>query len=42
MQSSATFIAAGWDFSDETDNGTADLSWMDEGMDYPRLWWEKE
>ena len=32
---------AGWDFIDETDNGTDDIWWInDEGQDYSRLWWE--
>ena len=25
---------------DETANGTEDIWWIDEGKDYPRLWWE--
>jgi len=24
----------------ETANGTEDIWWIDEGKDYPRLWWE--
>ena len=40
MQTSATFLNAGWDFINETDNGTEDIWWIDEGLDYPRLWWE--
>jgi hypothetical protein len=24
----------------ETANGTEDIWWIDEGQDYPRLWWE--
>jgi hypothetical protein len=40
MQTSVTFLEAGWDFVDETDNGTEDVWWIDEGNDYPRLWWE--
>jgi len=31
---------AGWDFVGETANGTEDIWWIDEGKDYPRLWWE--
>ncbi len=38
MQS--TFAEAGWDFVDETENGTDDIWWILEGQDYPRLWWE--
>jgi hypothetical protein len=40
MQSAPTFLDAGWDFVDETDNGTDDIWWILEGQDYPRLWWE--
>jgi hypothetical protein len=40
MQSAATFFEVGWDFVGETANGTEDLWWIDEGKDYPRLWWE--
>ena len=31
---------AGWDFVGETANGTEDIWWIDEGKDYPHLWWE--
>jgi activating signal cointegrator complex subunit 1 len=37
MQTAATFLAAGWDFVGETDNGTDDVWWILEGQDYPRL-----
>jgi len=40
MQTAATFLEAGWDFADETENGTEDIWWILEGQDYPRLWWE--
>jgi len=40
MQTAATFLDAGWDFIDETENGTDDIWWILEGQDYPRLWWE--
>lgn len=40
MQKSATYLNAGWDFVTETKNGTDDIWWIDEGKDYPRLWWE--
>jgi hypothetical protein len=40
MQTASTFLDAGWDFVDETENGTDDIWWIDEGVDYPRLWWE--
>jgi hypothetical protein len=41
MQTAATFIGAGWDFIDETENGTEDIWLICEGQDYPRLWWEE-
>ncbi len=40
MQTSSTFIGAGWDFAGETANGAEDIWWILEGKDYPRLWWE--
>jgi hypothetical protein len=40
MQTAGTFLDADWDFVDETENGTDDIWWIDEGQDYPRLWWE--
>jgi len=40
MQTASTFLDVGWDFVDETANGTEDIWWIDEGKDYPRLWWE--
>ena len=40
MQTASTFLEAGWDFIDESDNGTEDIWWIDEGKDYPKLWWE--
>jgi hypothetical protein len=40
MQTASTFLEAGWDFIDETQNGTDDIWWILEGQDYPRLWWE--
>ncbi len=40
MQSANIFLDAGWDFGGETANGTEDVWWIDEGKDYPRLWWE--
>ncbi len=39
MQDINTLSDAGWDFVDETDNGTDDIWWMPVS-DYPRLWWE--
>ena len=40
MQTSSTFLEAGWDFVDETENGTEDIWYISEGEDYPRLMWE--
>jgi len=40
MQTATTFLEAGWDFVDETDNGTDDIWWILEGQEYPKLWWE--
>ena len=42
MRTASTFIDAGWDFVDETENGTDDIWWILEGQDYPRLWWERD
>jgi len=40
MQMASTFLDSGWDFLDETENGTEDIWWILEGQDYPRLYWE--
>jgi hypothetical protein len=40
MQTASTFLEVGWDFVDETENGIDDIWRIDEGRDYPRLWWE--
>lgn len=40
LQSASTFLDAGWDFGGETANGNEDIWWINEGKDYPRLWWE--
>ena len=40
MQSAEIFCDAGWDFVAETEDGTEDAWWIDEGEDYPRLRWE--
>ena len=40
MKTKSTFTDVGWDFIGETINGTEDFWWIDEGLDYPRLWWE--
>jgi hypothetical protein len=42
MQTTSTFLDAGWDFVGETESGTEDIWWILEGQDYPRLWWEAE
>ena len=42
MQTTDTFHRDGWDFVDETENGTEDIWWILEGRDYPRLWWETD
>ena len=41
MQTASTFLEAGWDFVDETANGSEDIWKIAEGVGYPRLWWEK-
>ena len=40
MQMAETFLEAGWDLVGETANGTKDFWGIEEGRDYPRLWWE--
>jgi len=40
IQTAGTFLEAGWDFVDETKNGTEDIWWILEGQNYPRLWWQ--
>jgi hypothetical protein len=40
MQTASTFLDAGWDFIDETDNGAKNIWWIIEGQDYPKLWWQ--
>jgi hypothetical protein len=40
MQTASTFLEAGWDFMDETENGAEDIWWISEGNEYPKLWWE--
>ena len=40
MQTASTFLEAGWDFVDETANGTEDIWWILEDQDYPRHSWE--
>jgi len=41
MQDINTYLSEGWDFVDETDNGTENIWWILEGQGYPRLWWEQ-
>jgi len=41
MHTASTFLEDGWDFIDETTNGTEDIWRIDEGQDYPRLSWER-
>lgn len=41
MQMISTFLNAGWDFVDKVENGTENIWWINEGQDYPRLWWEE-
>jgi len=40
MQSIDNFLNAGWDFVNETDNGTDDIWFMPEN-DCPKLWWQE-
>jgi len=40
MQTASTFLSAGWDLVDETENGREDIWYVFEGQDYPRLWWQ--
>jgi hypothetical protein len=40
MQTASTFLEAGWDFVDETANGTEDIWSICEGTNYPRLVWQ--
>jgi len=39
MQTESTFTNAGWDFVGETANGTNDIWFINEGVDYPRFLW---
>jgi hypothetical protein len=40
MQAGSTFVAAGWDFVGESENGTEDIWAICEGVDYPKLTWQ--
>ena len=37
MELNLTFLEGASDFVNETENGTEDIWWIDEGQDYPRL-----
>jgi hypothetical protein len=37
MKTAATFLAAGWDFNFEDDNGNDDIWMIEEHLDYPKL-----
>ena len=39
MEMAGTFLGAGWDFVDETANGTENIWWILEGQHYPELAW---
>jgi hypothetical protein len=41
MQTATTFLEAGWDFADETENGTNDVWRIVEGKTYPLLSWQR-
>jgi len=41
MQMAGTFFEAGWDFVDETENGTDDIWKIVDGVGYPCLSWQK-
>jgi len=41
MQTAATFLGAGWDFTGETANGVSDLWQMPGKRSYPKLSWER-
>ncbi len=40
MRDINTYLSEGWDFTEESLNGTDDIWRIDEGKDYPRLWRE--
>jgi len=40
MHAAATYLDAGWDFVNETANGSEDIWRIDEDRDYPHLFWE--
>jgi len=41
MRMASTFLEAGWDFVDETENGTDDIWKIAHGIGYPCLSWQK-
>jgi hypothetical protein len=41
MQDINTYLDAGWDFIGEDTNGAQGIWLIDDGQDYPRLWWER-
>ncbi len=40
MKTRSTFTSENWDFVGETANGLKDIWLINEGQNYPRLWWE--
>ncbi|UCG56260.1 MAG: hypothetical protein JSU70_15495 [Phycisphaerales bacterium] len=40
IETSGTLLEAGRDFVEETANGTENIWWILEGLDYPRPLWE--
>jgi hypothetical protein len=42
MQTASVFLHAGWDFLNETANGTEDIWWILDGQDYPKLFWQSK
>jgi hypothetical protein len=36
------FIEVSWDFVNEIKKGIEDIWWINEGQNYPRLWWEND
>jgi len=41
MQTLETYLSAGWNFVDESENSTGNIWKLCEGLDYPHLTWEK-
>jgi len=40
MWNTSTYLNSCWGLVGETDDGVADIWWIDDGQDYPHLWWE--